>query len=773
MRQFLFLLVFSISVGVNAQSGTVRGSVVDKETGDPISFGTVKILDTDRGENTDIDGFFNFADLAAGTYTLEATYIGYETARKTVKLDEGDIEFVRIELSDEEGVDLNVVDISARREQARSDVQISKVTVTTRDIQALPATGGEPDIAQYLSVLPGVISTGDQGGQLFIRGGSPIQNKVILDGMTIYNPFHSIGLFSVFETEAIKSVDVYTGGFNAQYGGRTSAIIDINTREGNRTRVGGLVSASPFQAKVLVEGPLKPLDPETGNSVSFLLTGKHSYLAETSKQLYQYAISENLFNISPDAMLAAEDIGLPYNYTDIYGKVSISSGGGSKFELFGFSFTDDFTVPTVSMLDWSNGGGGASFKVVPPNSSVVINGTMAYSDYQVSLLETNGDPRESRIANYRVLLNFTYFGRDQQLDYGIEFNGFNTDFQFVNPLGITTQQEDFTTELHGFLKYKRKLGNLIIEPGLRAQFYASLSTLSLEPRLGVKYNVTNDFRLKAAGGIYSQNLISTQNDLDIVNFFSGFLSGPEEQLLTPDRMDIAGNNLQRAVHGIAGFELDLSDRLSVNVEAYYKDFTQLIELNRNKLTTAAPDFITLVGDAYGGDISLEYRGGRLFVAGNYSLGWVTREDNIEEFFTSFDRRHNINIYGTFRFGRGNLYEFGARYNFGSAFPFTQTQGFYTQPNLTQNPVVTDITTSNGQLGVLLADERNGGRLIDFHRLDLSLKRKFELGKYAHLDITLSVTNAYNRDNIFFVDRITNQRVDQLPILPSLTAAYYW
>ncbi|MEL6669268.1 MAG: TonB-dependent receptor, partial [Bacteroidota bacterium] len=236
MRLFLLSLFLCAGAFLSAQTATLRGTVVDADTGDPISFGTVRLVDTDRGANTDIDGFFNFADLDPGTYTIEASYIGYETTQEEITLEAGRIEFARIVLSSEDGVELATVNISSRREQARSDVQVSKVTVTTREIQALPSTGGEPDIAQYLSVLPGVISTGDQGGQLFIRGGSPIQNKVILDGMTVYNPFHSIGLFSVFETEAIRAVDVYTGGFNAEYGGRTSAIVDISTREGNKTR---------------------------------------------------------------------------------------------------------------------------------------------------------------------------------------------------------------------------------------------------------------------------------------------------------------------------------------------------------------------------------------------------------------------------------------------------------------------------------------------------------------------------------------------------------
>ena len=143
---------------------------------------------------------------------------------------------------------------------------------------------------------------------------------------TIYNPFHSIGFFSVFETEAIKSAEVLSGGFSAEYGGRISAIVDLKTREGDKTRFGGLVSASPFQLKGLVEGPITPFNPESKASSSFLITGKHSILDKTSQGLYDYA--------SPDSL------GLPYAYTDLYGKVSFLSGDGSKVDFFGFSFSD-------------------------------------------------------------------------------------------------------------------------------------------------------------------------------------------------------------------------------------------------------------------------------------------------------------------------------------------------------------------------------------------------------------------------------------------------
>lgn len=759
-----------LSFGLLAQNGIIRGTVTDNETGDPISFGTVQISGTTTAVNTDLDGFFSFANLAGGDYKLVATYLGYDSTVVDVSLAEGKIEFVRIGLN-ASSVNLTTVDVSARREQARSDVKVSKISVSSEEILALPSTGGEPDIAQYLSVLPGIVSSGDQGGQLYIRGGSPVQNKILLDGMVIYNPFHSIGLFSVFETEAIRGVDVYTGGFNAEFGGRISAIVDINTRDGNKKEFSGLVSGSPFQAKVLLEGPIKKLNPETGSSISFLLTGKKSLLPQTSTQLYAYAVDENFFNLQ-NSELSAEDIGLPYDYSDIYGKVNFSGGNGSQLNLFGFSFADNFDVPGVAALDWTNSGAGTSFKLVPPGSSVVMDGNINYSEYDVSLMQSEAGPRRSIITNYGALLNFTYFGKNSQIQYGFDFNSFNTDFTFRNPLGITFNQADFTTELNGFFKYKYNFNErLIIEPGFRVQFYASQSTVSLEPRFGMKFNATDALRFKAAGGLYSQNLISTQNDLDIVNFFTGFLAGPEETIYKPGTTDPTDNRIQTALHAVAGVEIDITNELLVNLEGYYKGFTQLIDLNRDKLSANDPDFVALTGDAYGGDISLEYRKGALLLAANYTLGWVNRDNGKQVFPTTFDRRHNINAYGTYRFGPDNAYEFGLRWNLGSAFPFTQTQGFYEAPTAGSNPVILDILANNGDLSVLLSEQINGGRLSDFHRLDASLKRTFSFGEKIELDVTASVTNVYNRENIFFVNRITNDRVNQLPILPSLSASF--
>ncbi|MCB0575206.1 MAG: TonB-dependent receptor, partial [Saprospiraceae bacterium] len=251
MKNFLYTVVLILlPVLLTAQTegkGSIRGNIFNKETAQEVGFATVRLEEANMGTISDVNGFFTITDVSTGQYTLVISLTGFETYRSQVEIKKGEILYQNIYVQ-ESGQNLDEIIISGKKEQARSEVQISKLSVTPKQIRSLPSAGGQADIAQYLTVLPGVIFTGDQGGQLYIRGGSPVQNRILLDGMTIYNPFHSIGFFSVFETELIRNVDVLTGGFNADYGGRISAIVDVKTREGNRKRLSGLVSASPFQA---------------------------------------------------------------------------------------------------------------------------------------------------------------------------------------------------------------------------------------------------------------------------------------------------------------------------------------------------------------------------------------------------------------------------------------------------------------------------------------------------------------------------------------------
>ncbi len=737
------------------QGGTVRGNVFDKATGEPIIFGTVFLEGTPYGTNTDEQGFFSMGNVPPGHYRLVATYVGYDSVAVDIDVRAGWIVQQSLYMQ-ESSVNLSVVDVSARKEKAKSEVAISTLTVSPREIEALPSIGGQADLAQYLPVLPGVVTTGDQGGQIYIRGGSPIQNRIMLDGMTIFNPFHSIGLFSVFETETIRTIDVLTGGFGAEHGGRISAIVDIKTREGNKTKFSGQLAANPFQSKVLLEGPIKRFDAEKGGrSASFLCTAKRGYIDQTAPVLYPWVRSP-----------AADSAGLPYRYTDFYGKLSLLAGNGTQLNLFGFNFSDAVNFQQVAVLDWQTTGMGANFKLVPPGSNILIDGVMAYSQYQIALQEADEAPRRSGLTHYAVQLNFNYFGRNSEVRYGFDFSGLETDFVFKNFLGVTIQQNDFTTELAGYVSFKQLIGRWVLQPGLRAQFYVSQPATVLEPRLGAKFNATDRLRFKMAAGIYSQNILSSVNERDVVNLFVGFLSGPEQTIFKPGTREPAPHRLQKSQHAIVGFELDVLGELAFNVEGYYKNFSQLIQVNRDKRSEADPDFSTERGRAYGIDFSLRYSDVHWYLWATYSLGQVDRDDGTQVYPTIFDRRHNVNLLATYTFGAAGAWEAALRWNFGTGFPFTLTQGFYEQFDFGDG-VTTDVLTGNGQLGVLFDTRRNAGRLPDYHRLDLSLKRTFQFAQRHSLDVAISVTNAYNRNNIFFFDRVRYERVDQLPILPSL------
>ena len=741
-----------------SQNASIRGFVYEKATGEPIIFTNVYLFKTSHGAATDVNGYFAITKIPPGNYTLMVTYMGYDTLRKEVVVTTGSTQDELLYL-DKSSVMLQTVNVSAERQAARTETRTSIVKVTPLEIRQIPSVGGQPDLAQYLQILPGVVFTGDQGGQLYIRGGSPIQNKVLLDGMVIYNPFHSIGMFSVFDTDILRNADIYTGGFNAEHGGRISSVMDITTRDGNKKRFAGKIGASTFGAKAMIEGPIKKQSENGGGSSSFVLSVKNSYLEQSSKIFYEYVDKD----------------GLPFNFLDIYGKISLNGANGSKVNLFGFNFTDQVNYKDLSNYQWDAAGGGANFVVIPGSSPVLMEGILAYSTYKMTLEEEFTSPRSSSINGFNAGLNFTYFMGKDELKYGLELLGFKTDFQFSNSVGQKIQQSENTTEIAGYAKYKLTSGKFLIEPGLRLQWYASLSDISLEPRFAMKYNATDATRFKLAAGFYSQNLISARSDRDVVNLFYGFLSGPDNLPEEFDGKEVT-DKLQKAQHIIVGIEQDITPHLTINLEAYYKNFSQLTNLNRNKIydeNDAPPDtpdeekkdFIVERGDAEGIDLSIKYSHNRLYIWGAYSFSYVNRYDGDIWYHPHYDRRHNANFLTSYTMGDKREWEVSMRWNFGTGFPFTQTQGYF-EKLLFPGGVNSDYLTENGEIGIQYA-EINGGRLPTYHRLDFNVKRKFFISENTLLEADLSVTNVYDRNNVFYVNRVTNSVVHQLPVMPSL------
>lgn len=745
---------------------TVKGFLRDQANGEPVMYASVGLAGTSFGVMSDMDGFYSLSRIPEGSYRLVISSMEFETVSEDVSLTNGRI-VTRNFLLESKVVALGSAEVRADWQEQQTKVNMSIETIRPADLKKIPSFGGQPDLVQALQVLPGFISTGDQGGQLYIRGGSPIQNKVLLDGMIVYNAFHSIGLFSVFDSDVIANADIYTGGFSAKFGGRISSVMDIKTRDGNKQKIQGKIGASPFGAKLTLEGPLKKLG-DNGAGISYILSLKHSYLEQTSKLFYDY--------VNRDGK------GLPFNYTDAYAKVSVGSGNGSKLSLFGFNFRDQVSYQALSDLSWKNFGGGGNFTIVPSGSAILMNGHFAASDYEIKLQEEGVDDRFSQVNGFNFGLDFKYVLGEDDVQYGLEVVGMRTDFQTFNPLGVRVGQTENTTEFAGYVDYRINRGKLIVNPSMRMQYYSSLARFRPEPRLGLKFKATERLRLKAAMGMYSQNVISSNSDRDVVNLFYGFLSGPENLQNTLLRSDNTvqeiEHSLQTAEHLIGGFEYDLTERLNLNVEGYFKNFSQLTNPNRNKLyadnaanadvpEVLRKDFIVETGRAFGVDVVLKYEEKFTYVWLVYGLGNVDRWDGFRWYDPVFDRRHNINVVISQGLGKEGLWELSSRWNMGTGLPFTQTQGYYQPPNVTDG-IATDYVVSNStELGIQFAG-LNEGRLPAYHRLDMSIRREFKFENSSTLEFSVGVTNLYSRDNVFYINRVTGERVDQLPFLPSVS-----
>lgn len=759
----LGVTVFAANAQTPSTTGTVRGFIYDKKTGEPAPFVSVFLKGTTFGISSDINGLYSITNVPPGAYVLAAKGLDYDSAFVNITVKANSITSQNL-YAEKKSVTLKGVDVVGDRQSDKTRPKISEISITPKEMNKIPTVGGQADLAQYMQVLPGVVSTGDQGGQLYIRGGSPVQNKTLLDGMIVYNPFHSIGFFSVFDADIIRNADVYTGGFGAEFGGRISSIMNITTRDGNKKHFSGKVSINPFTSKILLETPLKRQSEDGGSSSSFVFSAKSAYLNKTAPIFYTYA----------------DSAGLPFSFNDLYGKFSINGANGSKVNLFGMYFTDGVNYKGGSNLRWSTTGGGSNFVLVPNNSQIIFEGNFAYSQYKISLTEKDQKPRSSAINGFNLGLGFKQFFKKSEIKYGLDVIGFATNFDFYNAVNRSIKQNDNTTEMAGYIKTRLVLGDrVVLEPSFRAHYYASVGALSPEPRLSAKVNVADWFRIKIAGGLYSQNLMAANSDRDVVNLFYGFLSSPTS---LPDEFDgkTVKNGLQRSSHAIMGFEFDAGKNIRINVEGYYIKFNQLTNINRNKIFDDTPeyaskpdylkkDFVIENGSSKGLDFTLKYEKGRLYVWLVYSLMYTDRFDGLMNYKPIFDRRHNVNAVVSYNFGKAQLWQADVRWNFGSGLPFTQTQGFFEKPPL-NNGINSNYTNANGDLGIIYA-QLNGGRLPYYHRLDVSLRRKFMFSERMTLDAVISCTNAYNRENIFYFDRINYKRINQLPILPTLGLAF--
>lgn len=766
---FIFVTAIFRLEAQSSEPTRIRGSILDADDRSTLPFVTVVIKETKATTLSNDDGFFVFNQIEPGNFTLVVESFGYKRFERSITVRQGRTEQVTIYL-EKSAESLKAVDVLTSRQEARTKVQTARVQLSMKDIKEF-SVGGDADVVRAMQVIPGVVTTGDQGTQLYIRGGLPIQNLVLLDNMQIFNPFHSIGFYSVFDPDLVRVVDVYSASFGAEYGSRNSAVMDVRYREGNRQHLSGKVQTSTFVGKAILEGPIGPKDPEGFSNLSFLASAKSSYLDRTAPILYPHV--ESQFD------------GLPFVFNDFYGKITNTIDGGSKASVFGFRFDDRVTFQPNSTVGWVSSGGGLDMRLIPPGSTTLIDISFGYSDYTIDAQFNDGQPRQSSINGFNGNFDLTTFvGDKDEMRYGIQALGYGTSYNFINPVGRTFSNNANSTEIGIYYKYRINRKRFIIDPGIRLQYYATLGELSVEPRFGMKYLVNENVRLKASAGTFSQNLVAALSDREVVNLFYGFLDG-NVSLPGDFRGEENVGRRQTAQHAVLGVEVDLSKKLSLTVESYYKYFGRITNVNRNKIfenndananqpEILRRDFLIERGDAYGVDVLLQGNWDKFSLWMGYSYAFVNRDDGIIEYPPIFDRRHNLNLLGSYEFGKNNRWKASFRYNFGTGFPFTPTVGNYPSLPFTDNfgrPQPTfDPTVENGNLGVIFGDV-NSARLPYYHRFDAGVDYTWKISKRQTFEVNIGVTNMLNRENIFYFDRNSFERIDQLPILPTAGVSY--
>ena len=238
-----------------AQTGAVNGFVRDSTDGEPLAYCNVYLDKTEFGAATNDKGYFYIGRVPPGRYDLVASFVGYKDARRALAVGAYQTVNANLELS-HGSIAVKEVTVTADRERFEREVEVSAVRLDTKQLQFVPKVGGEADLFRTIQLLPGVVSTSDFSNRLYIRGGSPDQNLILLDGITVYNPSHLFGLFSPFIEDAVSDATLLAGGFPAKYGGRLSSVLDVTTKEGDSKQFSGDASVSMIAAQGLVQGPI-------------------------------------------------------------------------------------------------------------------------------------------------------------------------------------------------------------------------------------------------------------------------------------------------------------------------------------------------------------------------------------------------------------------------------------------------------------------------------------------------------------------------------------
>lgn len=735
---------------------------------------TVPALGT--GVTTDAAGFYSL-ELPAGKYQVVVSFIGYLNQTRELNLTRDQkLSFALPESNNTLGE--VVVEGAGTLEQKLQTPQMSTERLTAKEAKLLPALFGEVDILKTLQLKPGVQNGGEGTSGLFVRGGSSDQNLVLVDDALVYNPSHLFGLFSVFNPDAVQSVDLYKGGFPAQYGGRLSSVIDVKLREGNKDKIGVSGGLGLISSRLTVEGPLvkdKDGGPAKG---SFILSGRRTYFDVFTRQINRLNDDDPDYNPIPD-----------YYFYDFNAKANYTLGPKDQVFLSGYYGRDAFKFGSQGGFDfsftWGNTVGAARWSHVF-NKRLFLNTTVSATDYQYAVtnkLDQFSFNLGSNIRDYSIRTDLDYtpstkhtlrFGAQATMHrFGVgRLQAGASDGRFNIGSDIEYRGQDAAVYASDNFKPSDKWQ---LEYGLRLTGFQSGSNAygGLEPRGAARYSLTPKTSLKASYALMYQYVHLVTN--------SGATLPTD--IWYPSRLSVKPQRSQQVATGVS-FLLGDGKYLLSN-EVYYKWAANQVDFKDGAQLFVNPDldseFLFGKGWAYGNEIYLEKKTGRTTGWIGYTLAWSKRRfppqretsgiNNGASFYPNYDRRHNLTVV--------LLHQLTERLNLTGSFVFTSG-------NPTTLPAgrfaVQDVF--GGELeAVPIYPDRNSYRLAAYNRLDLGLVWKLKPNRwFDESDLTFSIYNAYNRRNPYFVyfDQIradddapvTGFRARQVSLFPVIPAVTY-
>ena len=705
-----------------------------------------------RGTATNNAGYYTLPDIPPGTYTVVASYLGFSRFSQQITLEAGQKRRLDIELQPA-NLEVGEIVVTGEREEAEEQ-SIGAARVSTALIKELP-TVLEPDLFRSLQLLPGVKSASDFSSGLYIRGGSPDQTLILLDRTTVYNPTHFFGLFSTFNPDAIKDVQLYKGGYPAEYGGRLGSVVDIYNKDGNRQETKGGLSVGLLASRAYVEGPYGRGDDEQ------------------ERGSYMVAVRRSTLEPLLAALEGTDGIPDSFYFYDVNAKVNADIGANNQISIAAYGGQD---VLDLEFLD------DGRFDIEYGNRTLSADWTHLLSDRVFTNLTLTGSNYEStpvaRIAGTPITQENEVTDWSLKADVEAQPNERHT---LKAGIWAGTLEFRLREAFDGDETFRQRLqseyASAYIQDtfsptddweftaGLRASHFASGTYWRLDPRLSVDYTLTPDVRLQAAYGRYHQYLT-----LETSQLFTGF----DRWLTTDDGVPPAYGD-----QFVVGAKTQPFSGWDFNVEAYARTMRNLFERDPFLPDVAGVPYAETFrfgrGRAYGAEVLLRRNAGRLSGFLGYTLGRTERrfpQVNVSQggapqfYVPKYDRTHDLNLVVNYQLS--DTWTLNGVFNYATGQAYTQPTFRYSLPN---DPFQSETVDRD-----VLISPFNGERLPAYHRLDIGATRAGRFFGIADYRFQIQLINAYSRRNIWFYffefeddGSVTREEVPQIPVpIPNLS-----